>query len=135
MVNKGQDVVEVDPLTSGLKNEADFIGKMKEMFDENQNIKFERKFRRLSKKEHIELVAQFEIDHKLDGNGNAAVSYKKSGLKSSVIFSMFRGWASPKILGRKVDNNFEAFMESKGHPVLADSSGKFRLKRPVLTES
>ncbi len=135
VVNKGQEVVEVDPLTSGLKNEADFIKKMKEMFDENQNIKFERKVRRLSKKDYNRLIEEFEAEFKLDGFSNAATSYRKGGLNSPAIYSMFRGWAAHIILGRKTDHDFKAFMESKGHPIQADSSGKFRLKRPVLTET
>lgn len=136
VINKGYTVVDVPDLTSGLKDEADFIKKMKEAFDVNLQIKFEKKLRRISKKEYELLVADFENEHQLNGSGTAAINYKRTGLvPSSTIYALFRAWASPIILGRKTDTNFEAYMESKGHSVYLAKDGLYKLKRPVLTES
>ncbi len=105
------------------------------MFDEHRNLKFEKSLRRLSTKKKETLIQEFEVEFEVDGRGRAAENYQKQGLKAAPVYALFRGWAAEKILGRKVDFEFEAFMESKGHPVLVEASGKFKLKRPILTET
>lgn len=135
VINKGQDIVETSPLTSGLYNEADFLSKMREVFEEERNLKFERKLRRLSKKDKTALLKDFETEFQLEGNGAAAIAYRKTGLEGPGVYSLFRGWACEKILPSKSSYDFAAYMASKGHPVVADDSGKYRLERPLLTET
>jgi len=135
VINKGQDVVETNVITHGFHNEADFLSKMKEMFEEERNLKFERKMRRINKKDKAVLIEEFEKEFKLDGDGAAAVSYRKTGLEGRGVYNLFRGWACEKILPNKSSYDFAAYMASKGHPVVADGSGEYRLERPLLTET
>lgn len=136
VVNKGQDILDASPVTTGFKNEADFISKMREVFEEHRNLKFERKLSRLTRVERQKLTEKFELEFKLlDVGTMAAQNYQKSGLQSSAIYSMFRGWAADRVLKNSSDYDFATFMEKKGHPVVADASGKYRLERPILTEA
>lgn len=135
VINKGHEILDSKIITSGLQNEADFISKMRDVFDEERNLRFERKIRRISKAKKNELIAEFEKTFKLNGYGHAAQAYRKNGLESKSIWALFRDWGAEKILPNQSSHDFTAFMASKGHPVVADSEGKFMLKRPLLTET
>lgn len=125
-----EHVIEAEPVTTGFQNENDFLQKITEKFHAHRELKFRRKWGRLSKKRRQELIDLFLES----SNSFTRKEFERLGLESSAMMAMFISEMKNYLYKREADYDLFAYSKSLGYELVRDEEGRTRLKHGVLTE-